>query len=89
VIPARAHRQRTVASALAGNAWIRDIASALTIPVLMQYLTLRQQLDDIGLSLGTTDRLVWKWTASSQYSSSSAYAAMFLGQSALLEAKKL
>lgn len=55
----------------------------------MQYLTLRQQLDDIGLSLGTMDRLVWKWTASSQYSSSSAYAAMFLGQSALLEAKKL
>jgi hypothetical protein len=39
-IPARAHRQCTMASALAGHAWIRDITGTLTVPVLMQYLTL-------------------------------------------------
>jgi hypothetical protein len=38
---------------------------------------------------GVTDRIIWKCTASSQYSSSSAYAAMFLGQSVLLGAKEL
>jgi hypothetical protein len=77
MISARARRQRTVASALAGHAWIRDITGVLTIPVLMQYLILRQQLDDITLSSGIMGRMVWKWTASDQYSSNSAYAAMF------------
>jgi hypothetical protein len=72
-----------------GHAWIRDIDKALTILVLMQYLHLHQQLEDISLSQMVVDRLIWKWTASSQYSSSSAYATMFLGQLALLGAKEL
>jgi hypothetical protein len=82
-IPGHAHRQRMMASALDGHVWIRDNTNALMVPVLMQYLTLRQHLDDIALSSGIANKLVWKWTASSQYSSSSVYAAMFLGQSAL------
>jgi hypothetical protein len=82
-IPGRAHRQHMVASALDGHVWIRHNTSALMVPVLMQYLTLRQQLDDIALSSGIVNKLVWKWTALGQYSSSSVYAAMFLDQSAL------
>jgi hypothetical protein len=51
-----------------------------TLPVIMQFLELRQRLLDVKLNSDTEDRLVWRWTASGQYSSSSAYAAMFLGQ---------
>jgi hypothetical protein len=41
-VPLRARRWRTVAVALVGHAWIRDIDKALTILVLMQYLHLHQ-----------------------------------------------
>jgi hypothetical protein len=58
VVQAHAWRWRMVASTLAGHAWIRDISSALTIPVLMQYLHLHQQLDNIALSPGVTDRMI-------------------------------
>jgi hypothetical protein len=43
-VPARLRRQRTVASALPGSAWIRGIGGALSMPVLSQYLLLRQRL---------------------------------------------
>jgi hypothetical protein len=78
-----------VASALAGCAWIRDITGALMIPILIQYLQLRQQLDTIDLSLRVEDQITWKWSSSGQYSYSSAYAVMFYGQSVVLGAKEL
>jgi hypothetical protein len=88
-ISARAWRRRTVASALARHAWIWDITGALTITVLMQYLQLRQQLDTVSLTPEVEDWITWKWSSSGQYSSSSAYAAMFYEQSVLLGAKEL
>jgi hypothetical protein len=89
VVQPRARRRRSVAVTLAGHAWIRDVVGALTIPVFMQYLQLCQRVEQVSLSQGVEDRIIWKWTASRQYSSSSAYTAMFLGQSALLGAKEL
>jgi hypothetical protein len=89
VVPSRARRWCAVASALVGHAWIGDIVGVLTIAILMQYLHLRQKLEDVSLSQGVADMLIWKWTTSGQYSSSSAYAAMFLSQPALLGAKEL
>jgi hypothetical protein len=78
-----------VASSLARCAWIRDITGALTIPVLIQYLQLRQQLDTIDLSLRVEDQITWKWSSLVQYSYSSAYVAMFYGQSVVPGAKEL
>jgi hypothetical protein len=43
-VPACLQQRRTVASALAGSAWIHDIKGALSIPVLSQYLHFRQRL---------------------------------------------
>jgi hypothetical protein len=60
-----------------GHAGIRDITSALTILVLIQYIHLRQQLDIIALSPRVEDQITWKWSSSGQYSSNSAYATMF------------
>jgi hypothetical protein len=53
-----------VASALMGHAWIQDITDALTIPVLIPYLQLCQQLDTVALSLGVEDRITLKWSSS-------------------------
>jgi hypothetical protein len=63
-VPARLRWCRTVASALAsGSAWIHDIKGALFIPVLSQYLLLRQRLQDRSLSQDE-DRVLWRWSAS-------------------------
>ncbi|CAM0872787.1 unnamed protein product [Alopecurus aequalis] len=72
-------RSRSVEEALAGRRWIRDITGPLTVPVLTQFLQLVDALQHVVLSAGTPDRLEWKWTPSSQYSTSSAYRAFHIG----------
>jgi hypothetical protein len=88
-VSARCHRSRMVADALANNAWMRDISGALSILVLVQYLQLRERLVDVQLDLATADKTLWRWTSSSLYSSSSAYAAFFHGQTVLAGAKEV
>jgi hypothetical protein len=88
-VSARCHRSRMVADALANNAWMRDISGALSILVLVQYLQLRERLVDVQLDLATADKTLWRWTSSSLYSSSSAYAIFFHGQTALAGAKEV
>jgi hypothetical protein len=78
-----------VAEALPDHAWITDITSALTIPVLVQYIQLRHRLKGVVLQPGTPDRVLWKWCTSGQYSMSSAYRAMFCCQAAIMGAKEL
>jgi hypothetical protein len=77
-VPSRLWRQCTVASALANSAWIQDIRGALSIPVLVQYLQLRQRLLDRALS-SVADRIMWRRSSSGPYSVSTAYQAMFTG----------
>jgi hypothetical protein len=67
--------------ALVNHAWIADIRGVLSIPVLVQDLELWQHLDQVSLQAGTQDKLVWRWMASGQFFTQSAYQAMFLGQS--------
>jgi hypothetical protein len=52
-------------------------------------LDLRQCIEELSLTLNTTDRFVWKRCSSGAYSVSSVYSAFFLGQMALLGAKEL
>jgi hypothetical protein len=77
-----------VASALHQNGWIHDIRGPLTILVLMQYLSLREQLQGVNLDYNTPDQLLWRWCPSGQYSSKSSYMAMFHGQAGVLDAKE-
>jgi hypothetical protein len=69
----------TVADALLNGRWIKDIASALDMTALEQYVNLWCSLQDITLS-HSPYRFVWKWSADQQYSSRSAYRAFFQGQ---------
>jgi hypothetical protein len=51
----RRHRnQRTVATTLQNNDWIRDIEGALTIPTLIQYIHLREWLEGVVLDPANT-----------------------------------
>jgi hypothetical protein len=78
-----------VATGLPTNEWIRDIQGTLTVPALVQYVRLRERLQSVVLDPYTSDHMVWKWSPSGSYSASSAYAAMFHGQTQLLGAKEI
>jgi hypothetical protein len=84
----RQRRHRLMAEALQENAWIHDITEVLSVPAIVQYLQLRERLDDTVLQQGVQDRVIWKWTSSGVYSARFAYAALTLGQSALYGAKE-
>jgi hypothetical protein len=67
-VPKRRQKSRTVQSGLASNAWIDDVQGALTLPVLRQYLDIRQCVEQVVLNLDSDDRLIWRWSTSGIYS---------------------
>ena len=85
----RRHLGRSVADAINGNAWVRDIAEPYTVPVLLDYLRLWSIVRNVQLTANNPDVLRWRWSASMSYSSSSAYHALFVGASRPLGAKEL
>jgi hypothetical protein len=60
-----------------------------TASVIIQYLDVHQRVEVVVLDLQMEDRLGWRWTSSGIYSSSSAYEALFYGQSSVLGVKEL
>lgn len=84
----RSRKGRTVAEALNNHTWRFDITGALTIQVLRDYLTIRQRLQAINLNQ-ESDKFIWRWDSSGNYSSRSAYRALFLGQTSLMGVKEL
>lgn len=80
--------KRTVCEGLTDCRWVRDISHALTVQVLLQYLRIWDLLHNWHLNQ-SPDRFVWHWTALGEFSSASAYKALFLGRSHLLGAQQL
>lgn len=74
-------RTKTVADALRSRAWVRDIAGALSVPVLLDYLMIWELTDGVHLDETRPDCIRWFWTADGAYSAASAYASMFVGAS--------
>jgi hypothetical protein len=48
---------------------MRDILGPLTVPVLIQYLSFREQQQDMNLDHDTPDQLLWRWCSSGHNSS--------------------
>jgi hypothetical protein len=71
-VPTCLRKRRTLADGLANQAWIRDIKGALTMQVLVQFLEIRQRLQDFALDPDTPDRLEWKWSSPGQFTTRSA-----------------
>lgn len=79
-VPVRIRKRRTVAEALLNKAWIRDISGALGVQAIREYLKLWSLLQNAGCNPSEQDVICWKWDSSGQYSSKSAYRALFLGR---------
>ena len=76
----RIKKQRTVAEALNGDAWVRDIAGALTVQVILDYFLIWDLTRDIQLDENSTDAICWKWTSDKVFTTASAYRSFFIGQ---------
>jgi hypothetical protein len=85
----RRRNRRSVAEALDNGAWIKDIIDTLSIPTIVQYLHLRARVNGVQLQPGVNDKTVWKWTSSGTYTASSAYAALFHGQTTMVGAREV
>jgi len=55
-------RMETVASALPNGNWIKQISGGLTVPAIVEYLNVWDQVRNVQLA-DPDDRLVWRWTA--------------------------
>jgi hypothetical protein len=59
-VTGRQWKRITVESALHSDEWLRDIQGVLTVPVLIQYIQLRERLQTVHLDPVTEDRMVWR-----------------------------
>jgi hypothetical protein len=75
----RTVKKRTVADSLSNRRWVSDIKGALTIQVLEEYLMIWDQVGRINLQPEILDTFRWKLTQTGDYSSKSAYTALFTG----------
>lgn len=85
----RVKATRTVREALEGDRWIQEITGSRSVPLLIRFLQLSDQLQELQTDSSEHDKVIWRWTASGQFSTASAYRSMFLGQYHILGAKEL
>lgn len=58
----RTRRRRSVAGAIAGNAWVSDITGVRTVRVVLGYLRLWEIVRETWLVDGL-DQLIWRWSS--------------------------
>ena len=85
----RIKKQRTVAQALNGDAWVRDITGALTVQVILDFFLIWDRTRDLQLDQNLMDKICWKWTSDRVFSTASAYRSFFFGQHPVEGAKLL
>jgi hypothetical protein len=67
----------SVAEALVGNRWIRDVRGGVSTQAINQYLHLWDLTSSVHLVATSEDRLIWRHTEDGQFSTSSAYSLFF------------
>jgi hypothetical protein len=88
VVPPRIRKSRSVWDALSSRRWIWDITFTRIVPVVVEYLRLWDYLQNFHMS-EQLDRFIWKWSSTGEFSSSSAYWAVFLGRTSLAGADRI
>jgi hypothetical protein len=63
VIPKRRVNKCTVREALIEHKWVSDIRGALTVGVIVDYLHLRNALQEVVLQPGMSDRHFWRFAS--------------------------
>ena len=85
----RVSKRRTVAQALTNDSWVRDIAGALTVQVILDFLLIWEATRGVQLQPDTQDKFLWKWTPDKCFTTASAYHAFFIGQTEIAGARCL
>ena len=70
----------TIEEGLSQNKWIRDLNSGLSVPAIMQYLSLWSIMSTFHLQPEVEDVFQWIWTANKCFTAKSAYLAFFEGR---------
>jgi hypothetical protein len=76
----RALRTRTVAHGLPAHAWLHEFSAGLSVPVLVQYLNLWNELSSVHLVEDMADSFIWICTTSKEFSVKFAYLAFLEGR---------
>jgi hypothetical protein len=78
-VPERCVRRRTVQEALPDNTWLQDIQGHYSVVVLAEFLDIWDLVQEILLQPEVEDVHKWRFEASGQFSTKSAYEALFHG----------
>jgi hypothetical protein len=84
----RIQRRRFVRDTPDNRRWVQDIKGALTVQVLLEYLSIWARLEGVTLT-DAPDQVNGRWTKDGGFSTASAYRAFFSGQHAIPGAKLL
>jgi hypothetical protein len=79
MVPMRLANILLVKDALPNLHWISDVKGAILVRVIAEFLELCEVLEVVVLRPGVRDRHIWKFSASGDYTASSAYEALFHG----------
>jgi hypothetical protein len=74
---------RSIAEAMAGDTWIKDMMHNVTPDIVADYINLWMVVDSLNFdpSDPRPDEIVWLWSASGEYTAKSAYQMQFQGSS--------
>ncbi|GJN07584.1 hypothetical protein PR202_ga25487 [Eleusine coracana subsp. coracana] len=79
MVPRRHANRRTVSNAIANMSWIRDIHGTTTLDVIIEFLKLCSLIEKVALQPAVQDTHTWRLSASGNYTTKSAYDAIFMG----------
>ena len=89
IIPNRIAWKRTVQEALLNRRWITDTKGALTVGVLIDFLSLWDALSVIVQQPNIEDKRIFSLAPDGKYSASSAYKGLFVGSSSFGHYKRV
>jgi hypothetical protein len=74
-------KNRTIAEAMAGDTWIKDLMHNVTPNIVADYIRLWMVIGGLNFDPSDTrsDEIVWLWSASGEYTAKSAYRMEFQG----------
>jgi hypothetical protein len=78
MVPKRIANKQKIDEALQNMNWTADFR-ALSVTVLLEFIELFQQVDEVAIQPGVPDMLIWRLSSSGSYSTKSAYVAFFKG----------
>jgi hypothetical protein len=67
IVPASAKKRHIIATTLVNHSWIQDVTGVLTVPVILQYLDIRQHHQEVQTNPNLPDKFLWRWEASGIY----------------------